>query len=245
MNTIPAVDRLAMRTRPPGSSVMHQNWENLLFLHWPIEPASIRPLLPEELVIDTFDGKAWLGITPFALTGLRLLSLPAVPGLDSFLELNVRTYVLHRGVPGVWFFSLDASKVIPAMAARVLFSLPYFKANMDFAQNDGEFRFASKRSLSPAAAFTATWRSGLRMQAPDLESLAFFLVERYCLFAVRGRTLNTTRIYHHPWILEEALVTSYASSMVSALGLPEPDEPPLAHFSRFLNVEIWPPTAEA
>ena len=220
---------------------MHQNWENLLFLHWPIGEAAIRPLIPEELEIDTYDGQAWIGITPFTLTGLRLLSLPPLPGLDSFLELNVRTYVLHRGVPGVWFFSLDASKVIPAIAARVLFSLPYFKAQMEFHDEGPEFRFSSTRTGSPAAGFKASWRSGLELRAPDVESLAFFLVERYCLFAARRRELSITRIYHHPWMLDEAIVSSYASTMLSALRIPDPVAAPLAHFSRFLNVEIWPP----
>src|SRR5687767_11115562 len=114
-----SLDRLAMRARPEGSPVMHQNWENLLFLHWPIDPVAIRPLIPEGLEIDTFDGKAWIGITPFALTGLRVLSMPPIPGLDLFIELNVRTYVQYKGVPGIWFFSLDVSKLIPVLAARM------------------------------------------------------------------------------------------------------------------------------
>src|SRR4051812_29497664 len=101
MSASVAVDRLALRTRPPGSPVMHQNWENLLFLHWPVAPAVLRPLVPGALEIDTFEDQAWIGITPFAVTQLGLFSLPPIPGLDSFLELNVRTYVLHRGLPGV------------------------------------------------------------------------------------------------------------------------------------------------
>jgi uncharacterized protein YqjF (DUF2071 family) len=185
------------------------------------------------LDIDTFDGQAWIGITPFALTQLRLLSLPPIPGLDSFLELNVRTYVLHQGVPGVWFFSLDASKAIPAMAARILFSLPYFKAEMEFSDCGGQFQFASRRTVSPAADFKAAWRSGLRLRAPDLESLAFFLVERYCLFAAGAQGLSMTRIYHHPWILDEAVVTSYGSSMVTSLGIREPSAAPLAQLLTF------------
>src|SRR5881296_4376481 len=112
MGTAVSLDRLAMRARPQGSPVMYQNWGNLLFLHWPIDPTSIRPLIPEELEIDTSDGKAWLGITPFAMTGVRFVALPPVPGLESFLELNVRTYVHFKGMPGIWFFSLDASKLI-------------------------------------------------------------------------------------------------------------------------------------
>src|SRR5688500_16938127 len=100
MATTSGIDRLAMRAKPAGAHVMDQNWDHLVFLHWPIDPAIVRPLIPPQLEIDTFDGQAWIGITPFAVTHLRILSLPEVPGLDHFVELNVRTYVHFRGIPG-------------------------------------------------------------------------------------------------------------------------------------------------
>jgi uncharacterized protein YqjF (DUF2071 family) len=99
MKTGVAVDRLAMRAKPDGTPVMEQVWEDLLFLHWPIPEEVIRPLVPPSLEIDTFEGKAWIGITPFRLTGLRLLSLPPIPGFSAFNEINVRPYVLHSGKP--------------------------------------------------------------------------------------------------------------------------------------------------
>src|SRR2546430_17719024 len=98
-------DRLSMRARPPGAPVMEQNWENVLFLHWPIEEALIRPLVPPELEIDTFDGSGWIGITPFRLTDLRVYPMPVIPGISSFEELNVRTYVHYHGKPGIYFLS--------------------------------------------------------------------------------------------------------------------------------------------
>jgi uncharacterized protein len=241
MSTSVESDQLTMRARPEGSPVMHQNWENLLFLHWPLDPSLIRAFVPQELEIDTFEGKAWIGITPFAMTGVRLASLPAIPGLDSFLEINVRTYVRYRGKPGIWFFSLDASKFIPAVAARMLFMLPYFTADMQSAFGENDFQFESKRSSSPSAQFRAHWKSGARLQAPDLRSLAFFLVERYGFFAIGSDGVSLTRVYHHPWILEEAQVLACESTMISVLGIPEPTTPPLAHFSRSMNVEVWAP----
>ena len=244
MVTEAGLDRLAPRSKPEGEAIMHQRWENLLFLHWPIEPAVLRPLIPEPLEIDTFEGQAWIGITPFELKNLHLAYLPPVPGLSAFNEVNVRTYVHHRDFPGVWFLSLDASKLIPALAARLFFMLPYYKAEMAFGQREGRYQFALNRAGPPEASFEASWRVGMRLRAPDVESLAFFLVERYCYFAVAPEGVYTTRIYHHPWILEEAFVESHASTMLSALGLPEPAAAPLAHFSRSLNVDIWQPTTE-
>src|SRR5947209_1077258 len=114
---IQQIDRLAMRARPEGSPVVHQRWDNLLFLHWPVGPDLLRALIPSALDIDTFEGQAWIGITPFRLADLRIASLPPVPGLNAFDELNVRTYVVFNGIPGVWFFSLDASLLLATVAA--------------------------------------------------------------------------------------------------------------------------------
>jgi len=235
------LDRLAMRERPEGSPIMYQNWDNLLFMHWPIDVATIRPLIPEPLEIDTFQEQAWIGITPFAMNGVRFVALPAVPGLDSFLELNVRTYVHHNGIPGVWFFSLDASKLIPSVAARILFDLPYFKAEMQFTDSDTEFQFRSRRAVSPRARFRARWQPGKPLGETIPESLEFFLVERYALFAGTSDRLSTARIYHRPWLLNEAAVLSHESTMIECLGIPEPSGAPLVHFSLSRNVEVWAP----
>jgi uncharacterized protein YqjF (DUF2071 family) len=231
-----------MRVRPEGEPVMEQTWEDLLFLHWPIEEALLRPLIPPELEIDTFEEKVWIGITPFKLTGLRLMSLPPIPGFSEFNEINVRTYVHHHGKPGIWFFSLDASKVIPAIGARVFFGLPYFNARIDFARTTNEFRFDMRRNLVSEAHFQANWSQGMRLRAPDTDSLAFFLVERYALYTGAAGGLNMTRVYHHPWILDEVTEVSFESTLLSALGLPEPKSEPLAHFSSSpLTVQVWPP----
>src|SRR5215831_15051590 len=128
MGTKAEVDRLAMRAKPEGRPVMEQNWEKILFLHWPIDPALIQARIPPGLEVDLFEDKAWIGITPFKVTGLHLMSLPPVPGLDSFNEINVRTYVHYEGKPVIWFFSLDASKLIPVIAARLFYQVPYHSA---------------------------------------------------------------------------------------------------------------------
>jgi uncharacterized protein YqjF (DUF2071 family) len=235
------IDRLAMRTRPEGSYIMEQNWENLLFLHWPIAESLLRPLIPAALEIDTFENSAWIGITPFRLSGLRIAAMPPIPGLNSFNEINVRTYVHHHGNPGIWFLSLDASKMLPALGARLFFQLPYHSAEIDFTEAGGRFCFDMKRTLKHTASFRAEWRRGQRLRAPDVESLAFFLVERYCFFTESAGDVSMTRVYHHPWILDEAAVSDCRSSLFSSLELPEPAGTPLAHFSEHLNVQVWPP----
>jgi uncharacterized protein YqjF (DUF2071 family) len=164
-----------------------------------------------------------------------------LPGLRSFHELNVRTYVLHGSRPGILFFSLDASKLIPAAAARLVFMLPYYKASMRFSRSAPLFDFTSTRVTGPAAEFRASWRVGIRLRDPDVGSLAFFLVERYSAFTVSEDNVYEVQIYHHPWILDEAEVDLRKSTMISALGLPEPATEPLAHYAQSQDVEIWAP----
>jgi uncharacterized protein YqjF (DUF2071 family) len=116
----------------------------LLFLHWPIPVEFLRPLIPEPLIVDTYDGTAWIGLTPFTMWGARPLFLPAVPFLSESHELNVRTYVHLAGRPGIWFFLMDASNPIAALAARLTFHLPYFRACMSLERRDRNLRITSK-----------------------------------------------------------------------------------------------------
>jgi hypothetical protein len=174
---------------------------------------------------------------------LRVPPMPVIPGSDAFNELNVRTYVHYRGMPGIFFLSLDASKLVPAVAARIFYQLPYYSATVDYSDSDGNYRFRMKRDLDPGTEFKATWRRGLRLRAPDVESLAFFLVERYGFFTAMGDRVKLTRAYHSPWILEEALVESSESTLHKQLGISELTTTPLAYFSEGVEVQLWPPAA--
>lgn len=214
-------------------------------MHWPVPAESLRPLIPEPLIIDTFDGVAWVGITPFTTWGLRPMFLPAVPFLSESHEINVRTYVHLDGVPGVWFFSLDANNPLAVLGARLAFHLPYFAARMSFGRRDGTIHFASRRTHRRAApaGFEASWSVGDRLAQPEPDSLDFFLIERYCLYAARGDRLYRARIFHRPWPLHAARLLSCRSTMLGAQGLPSPEEEPLLHQQGDpLRVEIWPPT---
>src|SRR5687768_11161807 len=78
---------------PDRPWVMTQTWHDLLFSHWPVDPAMIRAHVPTGLELDLFDGRAWIGVVPFHMTNVAPRAVPALPGLSAFPELNVRTYV--------------------------------------------------------------------------------------------------------------------------------------------------------
>jgi uncharacterized protein YqjF (DUF2071 family) len=236
-------DRLAARETPRGSPVMHQTWGKLLFMHWPISAELLRPKIPSRLEIDTWDGTAWIAITPFTLWQVRANGMPAIPGLDAFHECNVRTYVHLDGVPGVWFLSLDASKAIPVLAARMLYALNYLKAHIDLCQVGQCIHYALQRppQNSPGADLELSWNIGEVLPAPEPARREFFFVERYCLYAGSNRALSRARIWHVPWVLRSATLNSFRSTLLESHELPTPEAPPILHYAEERAVLIYAP----
>jgi uncharacterized protein YqjF (DUF2071 family) len=217
---------------------MGQTWEDLLFAHWRVPQELLQPAIPDGLDLDTFDGAAWLGVTPFRVSGLRLRGMLPLPGVSSFLELNVRTYVTAQGKPGIWFFSLDASSQLAVEAARRMYRLPYFRARIDAARSGEWVSYECARIDEPARAFSGRYRPLGPVQEAQPGSLEWFLAERYRLYAVdaRGR-LCRAEIHHRPWPLQQAEAEIELNTMPPV----EPsDHAPLCHFSRRQDVVIWP-----
>lgn len=221
---------------------MRQWWGKLLFMHWPVPVSALRPLVPPQLSIDTYDGQAWVGLVPFRMWGVRASFAPPVPKLNDFLELNVRTYVHHQGVPGVWFHSLDIDSAVATWGARRFFYLPYHQAEMSLRQQGNSIYYSSSRTQkeSPPAVFRGNWTIGESLPPADPDSLEFFLTERYCLYTVDDEQLYRCRIYHAPWPLRAAEVGDFDSSMFEALNLNTPPLPPLLHYAEEIKVDIWP-----
>lgn len=218
-------------------------WRHLLFAHWKIDSALLRPLIPGRLTIETFDGAAWIGVIPFTMEGVRAAWAPPIPGIADFHELNVRTYVTDGEMSGVWFFSLDAASRVAVRAARATYALPYYDARMSLERDYREIRYSSHRIHrgAPDAALEAKWEVGERLPLAEPGSIAHFLTERYCLYSARGERIHRAEIHHDPWPLHESALTQWDSSMVAALGLPEPQGDPLLHGAPRLDVRAWRP----
>lgn len=227
-----------------GPWVMAQSWHDLLFAHWPVPVTALRPLIPAALEIDTYAGQAWLAVVPFRMSGVRLRGTPAVPWLSNFLELNVRTYVVHDCKPGVWFFSLDAENPVAVEIARRWFHLPYFRANMRLQEAGDWFHYESARTHrgAPTAALRAKYRP-ISPPGPAVRgTLEHFLTERYCLYTTnRSGDLIRGEIHHGPWPLQTAEAEFAENTMASAAGIALPTSPPLLHFAHRQDVVVWPP----
>jgi uncharacterized protein YqjF (DUF2071 family) len=216
---------------------MRQVWHDLLFAHWPIDPEIMRGLVPPQLPLDLFEGMSWLAIAPFHMSGIRARGLPAFPGVSRFPELNVRTYVTLEGKPGVFFFSLDAASWAAVKAARKFYHLPYFHARMSMREDQGWIHYASQRQRS-SAEFRGCYRPVGPVQLRESRSLAHWLSERYCLYTVFGNKVFRGEIHHQQWALQDAELEMEVNTMADGISLP--GVPPQLHFSRRLDVLIWP-----
>ena len=218
---------------------MAMSWRDLAFLHWPVSAPVLREKIPQGLTLDTFENEAFLGIVPFHMTGVRPRWVPSLPGVSSFVELNVRTYVVAQGKPGVWFFSLDATSRLAVRGARRFFHLPYFDACMSSSRREGFVDYRSERIHrgAPEARFTARYRGTGNTTGSELER---WLTERYCLYAANeDRTLFRGDIHHPPWPLQNGEVEIESLDMTRLLGIDLPPEKPLVHFAEKLDVVGW------
>lgn len=218
---------------------MKQIWHDLLFAHWPLPQAVMRPLVPTQLTLDTFDGQCWVGVVPFRMSGIRAREFPAIPGLSRFPEMNVRTYVTHGGKPGVYFFSLDAANVPAVWAARTFYHLPYFHAAMTSKEFGANIHYRSRRSQG-AAEFRGYYRPTADVRLREKDTIGNWLTERYCLYTTHRGQVYRGEIHHQPWPLQDAEAEFETNTVAAAAGISLPTTTPLLHFARRLEVLIWP-----
>ncbi len=224
--------------------LFRMRWVDLLFMHWPVPADVLRPLIPPGLELDTFEGRAWLGVVPFGMQDVAPRFLPAPPGPGAFPELNVRTYVRRRGRGGVWFLSLDAGSRLAVEGARAAFHLPYYRASMSSTTEGGwvEYRSVREDPRGRPAAFVGRYRPVGPVETAVRGSLAAFLTDRLGLFAVDGGgRLSWTAIRHAPWPLQPAEAEIERDTMAAAHGIALPTEAPLLHFAKRLDVVAWWP----
>lgn len=218
--------------------VMFQEWNRITFLHWRYRPEIIAPLLPQRLELDTFDGAAWIGLTPFLLRGLRPPWVPAIPWISRFPEMNVRTYVRGPdGERGIWFFSLEADRLAAVLGARLGYRLPYRWARMSIRQHAGEMEYKSERHFGRGRAEVVV-RLGDPIRSNDHQR---FLTARFRLYTRLGNRLAFAQVQHAPWPLHLASATRLEQDVIEHSGLPEPTGDPLVHFSPGVVVRIGRP----
>lgn len=201
----------------PSRAIIRQRWSDLVFLHWRVAPELVAPFMPAGTRPDVDEnGDAWVGLIPFVLSDHAFLPLPPVPGLGTFIEINVRTYSIDEaGNRGVVFRSLDAEQLPSVLAARALFGLPYqwMHAGMRREGTTIEYRARRRTGSRPTTRIRA--RIGT---APVDSALSRFLTARWGFHERHlGRTI-WARNSHEPWPLVEATLESLDDQLLAAAG---------------------------
>ena len=222
---------------------MRQVWNDLLFAHWPVPKEKLRPLVPDTLTIQEFDGTSWIGVVPFYMSGVTFRPFPALPWLSAFPELNLRLYVEHHEKPGVWFLSLDAARHIAVWIAQTFFHLPYFHADMNIEMLEDSYQYQSiRKRKGQSISFESTYKPTSEKYRTESGSLEHFLTERYCLYASDPHgNIYRTEVHHKPWPLQKAEADFHTNQLADPHGIPLNGPPTLLHFSKKLDVITWMP----
>jgi hypothetical protein len=252
----PVLDRLGPAGRPREKAIGHHRWSNLLFVHWRLPAEAVKPLLPLGLSLDTWEGDAWIGLVPFGMSRVRPWWSPPLPGVSSFCETNVRTYVHCRGRnPGVWFFSLDAAQSLAVRIARRRWHLPYYRSEMNLRRDGARVTYSSRRlwpgtpgaGCAIAATIGDAWSNPSETPIPQAighapaGTLEHWLIERYILYAERaGGRLLAGRVHHAPYRLRTVRLERLECTLLAAAGLAPAGEPCHAIFSDGLDVDVFP-----
>ncbi|TMR12747.1 DUF2071 domain-containing protein [Nonomuraea turkmeniaca] len=221
--------------------VMYHQWSEMTFIHWRYPPSHVQALVPDRLTVESFDGTAWVGLTPFLMQGVRVPGTPALPWLSQFPETNLRTYVRdERGRSGIWFLSLDAGLLPAALGGRSCYWLPYFWSNMSVDAKDGRTLYRCRRRWPGrgGARCDVEAETGAPLVEGEPDDLAHFLTARYRLFTLVAGRLAAAQVEHPPWPLHHARLIDLDQDLVQAAGLPAPEGPPVVHASPGVPVRV-------
>lgn len=224
--------------RAVGRPVFTQSWTQLTYLHWPYDPAVVRPFMPAGVEPDVIDGVTWVGLIPFAMRRVGILGTPRLPYLSDFLETNVRLYSVDaRGRRGVVFLSLDADRLLPVVAARLSYRLPYLWSAMSLRASGDDVTYTTRRRGGGA-------RSLIRVRVGDPvqpDPLDLFLTARWGLHSHWYGGSVFAPVAHDPWPLQRAELLELDDTLVTASGLPAPQGAPRVLHSAGVDVRIGRP----
>lgn len=233
--------RLDMHHRPKVNPVMHQTWNDLIFMHWTFDPQDIQKKLPDGLFVDTFEGYGYVSLVAFVMNDIKLSRLTFLPGISNYIEVNVRTYVHDRnGNPGVWFYSLDLNSYFASKIAVAAYSLPYIFTPLEEKKEGKRISITGYRKQGNVTMkFSYEPETANYNPIADCNSLDFFLLERYALFTKRWGKLFIGRVYHEPYRISQARIIRYESNLLESHGFHGGKPIDRYHYSPGVSVDIF------
>jgi uncharacterized protein YqjF (DUF2071 family) len=232
------------REAPPlrGRVISTQDWRDLTFLHWAVDPSLVEPFMPSGVRADVHQDRTYVGLVPFRMVGVSLGRGPGVPWFGTFLETNVRLYSVDgTGRRGVVFLSLDTDRAAVVPTIRALVGAPYRWARMRFARVGDVVTYDARlRRLGDRPASRVVVRVGEVREPTPLDD---FLTARWGAHVARRRGTTYVPNAHEPWTLRDAELLDLDDGLLASAGLPGlADRPPdLVAFSDGVHAEFGPP----
>ena len=231
--------------RPPGAAQIERD---ILLLHYEMDPAAIRPLVPAPLELHLYGGSAWVGILALQMADVQVRLLPWIPGaMRNFPEVDFATYVRFRGRDGLFFLSLESGSRWVAPLTRLGTGLPWMYSGLRRTESDGTFSVQSGPRSSRgagAASLDLSFRPDPAKKVPDPGSPIALLSGQYSAFNVDlfGRICEVDEI-HDPFETTEVDCEIRSNSLGNPVGLRLPDTPALMHYTAGRRIVSWFPRA--
>lgn len=235
-----------MSGRTPDHRISHsvnfQDWQHLTFLHWPYDVETVQRLVPDELTVQQWGGRTWVGITPFRMLRVRAPILPPPPGWGAFPELNVRAYVRTQdGRDGIWFLGMVVPRLTFVAGARSI-GMPYQRSHSSVSAQGSRwtYRFGTPHWLRPRPDtwFDANVEVGRALNETERTPLLESLTGRWSAFHRRAGVLWRTPVVHEPWLLHSATATGSLTAPLHWAGLPSPGEDPMVHAAPAVHTQL-------
>jgi|TARA_B110000967_G_scaffold145707_1_gene149133 hypothetical protein len=220
---------------------LRQNWINLTFLHWEVDPNKLKKYVPNDLELDLFNGKAYVGTIPFTMENVRPHYLPSLPMVSTFPEFNIRIYVKKNNKAGVLFLTLEAHSRITCKFAPWAYGLPYKYA---FAKvkvgNDNEYYWNSKRKSNGIELKGKSFATG-KLRTAEKGTIEEFLFERYCLYVNHKGKTKIAHTQHSSWEFQDAVADIEVNTLTGFydLGIEDLQKADLVHVTKGVKVRTW------
>lgn len=227
---------------PSKNWIMRQTWRNVFFAHWPVLPERLRPSIPSTLEIDTYQQMAWIGVVLFEIEGIYFRGLSPISVVHKFPEVNLRTYVQHKGKPGVFFLSLDVGNWASLVISKRWYHLPYRNAKISYRKEGSTFHCQSVRKGKSTIPITmkGSFTPNSESYYPEEGTIDHWLTERYCLYSLDRRgNIYCGDIHHKPWLLQKAQAVISDNTLPTPFGIDISEVEPILHFSKGMDTLFW------
>lgn len=233
MNSTQILKSKSHRSRPLPTNAwrFYQEWNDVIFLHYKVDLIKLQQFVPKEITVDLFDNEAWISIVVFRMENVRPRFLPPFKPFSNFEEINIRTYVKHNGVSGVYFLSIEAEKLLPCILAKSISELPYRHSNIS---RKNQKITSNNKKFSESINFD--YRIGKSLE--EKSALEIWLTERYALFQDSGKFINTYDIHHIEWPVQEVEINNLIINYPRFSKLLN-NNPNLVQYSKGVEVIAW------